>query len=340
MTTIFDVAKEAHVSKSTVSRVVNKDPAVNSETRKAVEAAIKKLHYAPSYFAKGIRTGETKTIALLVPEYANMFYGEMFNGVEDVAYPQGYMIIVCNTGYPVSEKEYIEKLLQRNIDGIIYNTYDVGADKAPFLEKIGKKMPIVLMDEALAKQSVLPAVYADGFESSRKAVHYLAETGCVRVGYVQNTDSISATEIRYLGYRKGLEECGLIFSPDLLYQCPMKKEKNYIKAGMEAGRYFAEMKDRPDAVMAAIDLLAIGCVSQLRKLGILIPDEISVIGYDNIELGEVSAPALTTISQPTREMGRVAAQLIIDQIQKKTAGKEKKTFEGRLIIRETTKQRL
>lgn len=253
MATIFDVAKEAHVSKSTVSRVVNRDPAVKPETREAVEAAIRKLDYTPSYFAQGIRTKQTKTIAMLVPEYTNMFYGQMFNGVEDVASRHGYMVLVCSTGSAASEKDYIQRLLQRNIDGIVYNTYDTGSDLIGYLEELSRDIPIVFMDEAIGKRRNVLSVYTDGYGSTRAAVRYLAERGCREIGYIRNVDSISATEFRFEGYRQGLLDCGLAFLPQHVYQCPVEREVDYMKAGMKAGAYYAGLGRRPDAVMAAID---------------------------------------------------------------------------------------
>lgn len=337
MVTIFDVAREAHVSKSTVSRVVNKDPAVKAETRRAVEEAIRKLNYAPSYFAQGIRTGQTKTIAMLVPEYTNMFYGEMFNGVEDVAVRHGYMVLVCNTGNASSEKEYIEQLLQRNIDGIVFNTYNTESALIGYLENLSVEMPIVFMDEAIGKRLNVCAVYTDGYSCTRKAVDYLVRRGCREIGYIRNVNSIRATESRFEGYRQGLRDHGLQFAPEFVYQCPVDAEPDYIKAGIRAGEYFSRLERKPDAIMAAIDLLAIGCVTQLCNCGIRVPEDISVIGYDNIALGEVSRPAITTISQPTREMGRVAARMVIEQLQNHRIEAKKQVFEGSLIVRQTTK---
>lgn len=333
MATIFDVAKEAHVSKSTVSRVVNRDPAVKPETREAVEVAIRKLDYAPSYFAQGIRT---KTIAMLVPEYTNMFYGQMFNGVEDVASRHGYMVLVCSTGSAASEKDYIQRLLQRNIDGIVYNTYDTGSDLIGYLEELSRDIPIVFMDEAIGKRRNVLSVYTDGYGSTRAAVRCLAERGCREIGYIRNVDSISATEFRFEGYRQGLLDCGLAFLPEHVYQCLVEREVDYMKAGMKAGAYYAGLGRRPDAVMAAIDLLALGCVSSLCNSGLRVPEDISVLGYDNIALGEVARPALSAIAQPTREMGRVAARMLLERLGGHAAC-EKKVFDGELLLRQTTK---
>ena len=131
MATIFDVAKEAGVSKSTVSRVINNDECVKKETRDAVNAVIKKLNYSPSFMAQAIRTRKTHTIAFMIPEYSNIYYGEMFRGVEDIALEHGYMVLVCNTErHAMNEVEYAQELLKRNIDGIIYNTYRIKDDMA------------------------------------------------------------------------------------------------------------------------------------------------------------------------------------------------------------------
>lgn len=338
MITIFDVAKEAGVSKSTVSRVVNGDAGVSEATKKRVKAAIKKLNYSPSFFAKGIRTGETHTIALVVPEYTNMFYGEMFNGVEDVAIKHDYAVIVSNAGNVKSEEDYLDKLVSRNVDGIIYNTYKENPDIIDYLKRVSKKMPVVLMDEFLGKRNELSAVYTDGYKSTKKAVRYLYDTGCDRIGYIQNMDSIEATKERYRGYQDGLKECQLPFTEAFSYQIPLRKEINYIRAGMEAADYFLSLEEQPNAIMAAIDLLAIGCVSRLVKAGKQVPDDISVIGYDNIELGELNNPPISTISQPTRKMGQLAAEMVIDQLRKREFDIETKVFEGVLVCRDTTKK--
>ncbi|MCP1110352.1 LacI family DNA-binding transcriptional regulator [Ohessyouella blattaphilus] len=336
MITIFDVAKEANVSKSTVSRVVNNDPSVKDDTRVKVQAAIKKLNYAPSFFAKGIRTGKTKTIALLVPEYTNMFYGEMFNGVEDMAFKKGYVVVVCNTGNATSEKEYINKLLERNVDGIIYNTYNASKSTINFLEKLSQETPVVVMDELLGRNSNLNCVYTDGYNSSREAVHYLTKKGIKEIGYVKNNKSIQATKYRYQGFLQGLKECRLKYKKEYIYECTEEAKSNYMKAGKKAGEYFLSLQRKPSAIMTDIDLLAIGCSTQLIANGIKIPEEISIVGFDNIELGEISHPALTTIAQPTREMGCKAAEIIIDQLEGSERQVEKMVFTGELIVRDTT----
>ncbi len=336
MVTIFDVAKEAGVSKSTVSRVINRDKRVKKETREAVETAIKKLDYSPSFMAQAIRTRKTHTIALVVPEYSNIFYTEMFRGVEDIAIKYGYMVMVCNTErHAMSEIEYTNELLKRNIDGIIYNTYRTDDEMASYLREISEQIPIVYMNKILGDQEEYSYVYTDGFTCNRKAVHYLFEKGKRKIGYVMNSEDISIIEDRYFGFVQGIEDCGLTLEDKWVYRVQRENEPDYIKLGRDAARYYASLPDHPDAILTATDMLGIGCVKGFTDRGIKVPDDISVIGFDNIFVSALIDPPLTTIAQPVRKMGQAAAEILISQILNKPV-QNKIVFEGKLIVRETT----
>ena len=336
MTTIFDVAKEAGVSKSTVSRVINGETKVKKETKDAVEAAIKKLNYSPSYMAQAIRTRRTHTIALVVPEYSNIFYTEMFRGVEDIALKYGYMVMVCNTErHARSEIEYTNELLKRNIDGIIYNTYRTDDEMADYLRHISERIPIVYMNKTLGDDENYVCVYTDGFKSSRKAVQYLIDKGKHKLGYVMNSEDVSIIEDRFEGFVQGLKDYGLELNKKWVYRVQRENEPDYIKLGRDATKYYASLKERPDGILTATDMLAIGCVKGFNESRIKVPDEISVIGFDNIFVSALIDPPLTTIAQPVRKMGQAAAEILISTLQgKKTQNKV--VFEGKLIVRETT----
>lgn len=337
MVTIFDVAKEAGVSKSTVSRVVNHDQRVKPETRAAVEAAIEKLDYSPSFIAQAIRSRKTRTIALIIPEYSNIFYSEMFRGVEDIALKYGYMVIVCNTErHVMTEIEYTDELLKRNIDGIIYNTYRTDDEMAEYLRQISEQIPIVHMNKVLGEENHDAYVCTDGFESNRNAVHYLYDIGKRKIGYVLNSEDISITEERFQGYVQGMKDCGLPLEQKWIYRVRREDEPNYIGLGRDAGRYFASLSERPDGVLTVTDMIAMGCITEWNKLGIKIPEEISIIGFDNIYLSELTDPPLTTIAQPIRKLGQTAAEILIAQIQGHPVTNSQVVFEGKLIVRGTT----
>lgn len=336
MVTIFDVAKEAGVSKSTVSRVVNHDERVKENTRAAVEAAIEKLNYSPSFMAQAIRTRKTHTIAFMVPEYSNIFYTEMFRGVEDIALKHGYMVLVCNTErHVMSEVEYAQELLKRNIDGIIYNTYRMDDAMAEYLHRAEKKIPIVYMNKATKSDLDAPHVYTDGLPSTKNAVRYLYEKGKKRIGYVLNSEDISIIEDRFHGYLEGLKACGLQRNEKWIYRVRREYEPDYIKLGRDAAKYYLSLEERPDAILTAIDMIGIGCVKEIQASRVKIPEDISVIGFDNVFLSELIDPPLTTIGQPIREMGQAAAEILISVLEGKEC-QNTVVFEGNLIIRGTT----
>lgn len=336
MITIFDVAREAGVSKSTVSRVLNHEAGVKETTKQAVEAAIRRLNYSPSYFAQGIRTRKTMTIAVMVPEYTNVFYNELFRGVEDVALENGYLVLMCNTErHSISEIDYTEELLNRNIDGIIYNTYTADGEMLSYLEQLSEKVPVVLMNRIFKNNVQIPYVLTDGFNSTRNAVKYLYDKGKRSFGYLRNSKNISVTEERYLGFLQGLKDCGIELEEQYIYQAEAEAEPDYIKMGCKAAEYYAALRVRPEAILSVIDTLAIGCIQQFRKLGIRVPEDINVIGFDNISLSALMTPSLTTISQPIRKLGQKAAEIIIARINGETV-EEQVSYEGELVLREST----
>lgn len=336
MATIFDVARLAGVSKSTVSRVLNHPESVKEETRVAIEQAIRELNYSPSYFAQGIRTGKTKTIAMLVPEYTNVFYSEMFRGVEDVALRHGYMVLVCNTErHSNSEEEYIKELLKRNVDGIIYNTYQMNPKTIRYLQEISADVPVVFMDKIFKEEDQVSYVLTDGFNSTRRAVKYLYDRGKRDIGYIRNTEDIAVIEERYQGYLQGLKDCGLPVKQEYIYRIEHEHEPDYIKLGRRAAKHYLGLSKRPDAIMAAIDTIAIGCLLQLQKEKVKIPEEINIVGYDNISLSELIEPGMTTIAQPIRTLGQKAGEIVIAKINGEEI-QDKVIYQAELVIRSTT----
>jgi LacI family transcriptional regulator len=335
--TIFDVAKMAGVSKSTVSRVLNQPEGVKPEIKDAVMNAIKNLDYTPSYFAQGIRTGRTKTIAMLVPDFSNVFYSELFKGVELVALQSGYMVIICNTDRRIEEEyRYINKLIGRKIDGIIYNTYNISRDNINTLTAITAQTPIVFMDNVFKKKDNLSYVITEGCDSTCEAVTYLFRQNRRRIGYIKMGPKISVIEHRFRGYLKGLANCGLPAEEELVYRPDLvtSAEITHLSIGAMAGAYFASLPQPPDAIVAGFDILAIGCMRELKKLGIKIPDDMAIIGFDNISLCELVDPALSTIGQPIAKLGAAAAQIIIDKLEGNPC-QERVVFPGELILRQS-----
>ena len=338
MANIWDVAKLAGVSKSTVSRVITKGSSVKSETRQQVEDAIKELNYSPSYFAQGIRSGKTKTIAMLVPDNSNVFYTEMFNGVEQVMLEHNYMTLICNTMKSSSrEINYAKSLVKRNIDGIIYNTYKQNKKNLEYFLQLSESIPIIFMDNIVPQDVKAAYVFAEGKSATKNAVNYLYGKGCRRIAYIRVPPSISVINNRYEGYKQGVIECGIKFDEKLVYSC---NENDifmpHIDIGMNGAKYFMSLENPPDAIMASIDTMAIGAMKYLKSAGYDIPGDVKVIGFDNIDLCTLIEPTLTTIAQPIQALGTEAANILIKKIRGEVNIKEQVVFETELIIRGST----
>lgn len=338
MSTILDVAKLAGVSRSTVSRVLTGNGAVKSETRGKIRDAIEELDYTPSYFAQGIKTGKTKILAMLIPDYSNLYYGEMFRGIEKVALENGYMVIICNTDKSSTrERLYAEELLKREVDGIIYNTYKRNKDNIDYFTKLSKKMPVIFMDYIQDKSIDVPYVITEGYESSKNAAKYLISKGRSRIGYIRVPPYISVVQHRYEGYKQGLIESGIEPDGSIVYQCPDNEVgKTHLDVGYEGAMALMNKPNPPDAIMTSTDIMAVGAIKYLNSAGYKIPKDVSVIGFDDIALSTIVEPSLTTISQPTQKIGEVAARLLLAKINGENDIEDQITFKPEFIVREST----
>ncbi|MBN1624139.1 MAG: LacI family DNA-binding transcriptional regulator [Clostridia bacterium] len=338
MSTILDVAKLAGVSRSTVSRVISGNGVVKSETRDKILHAIENLNYSPSYFAQGIKTGKTKMLAMLIPDYSNLYYGEMYRGIEQVALENGYMVMICNTDKSSTrERIYAEELRKREVDGIIYNTYKRNKDNIDYFTKLSKQMPVIFMDYIDDKDIDVPYVLSEGFESSKKAARYLVSKGKRRIGYIRVPPYISVVQHRYEGYKQGLIESGIEPDEELVYQCPDNEVgKTHLDVGFEGALFLMNKPNPPDAIMTSTDIMAVGAIKYLNGAGYKIPGDVSVVGFDDIALATIVEPSLTTISQPTRKIGEVAARILLAKINGENDIEDQIIFEPEFIVRGST----
>ena len=337
--TIWDVAKLAGVSKSTVSRVMNNGSA-SEESRKAVYDAIEQLNYKPSCFAKNIRTQKSMTIAMMIPDASNLFYIEMYRAVEKVIFEQEYMTIICDTqNSPEYEIKYTEKLLDRKIDGLIYCTYKMNETTENYFIQLSKILPMVFMDFAFAKSAQsrdISVVATEGFHSTRSALKFLFDKGKRKIAYINFPNDTQITMLRYEGYLQGLTDCGLAFREELVYFPGPEEKLDVLELGYAGAKALMSAAEVPDAIMVAADPLAIGAMKYLKENKIRIPEDVSIIGFDNNDISKLIEPNLTTIAQPIEEMGTRAAQLLLNKINGIQSKNESIILEGKLIERSTT----
>ncbi|AQS59941.1 LacI family DNA-binding transcriptional regulator [Desulforamulus ferrireducens] len=306
MATIKDVAKLAGVSVSTVSRVLNASGYVEKNTEAKVMAAIKQLNYQPSQIARGLVSKKTKTFGLILPDITNPFFPELARGAEDEAGKQGYNIMLCNSDWDVAkEKMYLNLLSEKRVDGIIL----VGSRMheqylAPW---INDAAPVVLLDRT--SQLDIHSICTNNKLGGFLATKHLLEQNYRRIAHITGPATSPSAQQRLLGYQKALEEYGLSLDMTLVCEGDFR-----ISGGATGMRRLLSLKNVPDAVFCGNDLMAVGALEVLQEAGLKVPEDIALVGYDGIDLSKYVHPKLTTVIQPTYEMGVMAVQLIIESL--------------------------
>lgn len=336
MATIWDVAKLAGVSKSTVSRVINKG-SCSPEAKDAVLDAIDKLNYQPSCFAQNIRTQRSMTIALMIPDASNLFYTELFKSIQKIAYAHHYMVTLCDTQNSSDyEIKYAQKLINRKIDGLIYGTYKMDARTQDFFVSLSESVPTVFIDYAYKRYDNISIVATEGYQSTRETVNFLYQKGRRHIGYVNFSRDVEVTQLRYQGYMRGLEDCGLAYSSDIVFFPNSREHMDGITIGYTGAETLLSKNRKIDAIMTAADPIAIGVIKYLKQKGIKIPEDISVIGFDNNAICEIIEPTLTTIAQPIRDLGTTAVNILMNNIQGKENNMQRIFMKGELVQRNST----
>lgn len=331
MATIYDIAREAGVTKSTVSRVLSNSGPVKKETVQKILAAIEKFDYTPNHFAQAMKTNKSNSIGILIPDYSNPFFADWFQSFEYVSKINNYINFVCVTEKnPEIERRFINELLKRKIDGIIYFSYHKDIQNFQLLKKIDKHTPVVFMDPMMKDEDV-SYVFADGHKGTCDAVRYLIDNNRKRIAYIKGPQQFLATDERFQGYKKMITELIGPFDNKLVFEGDFT-----MLGGYKAAEYFMGMKNPPDAIISATDTMAIGAIKYFNFANIKIPEEVSVVGFDNIQFSKLIEPNLTTVAMPISEMGKEAARIVFNRIENKSQVKEQFIFDCELIIRRST----
>ena len=327
MTTIKDVARLADVSTATVSHVINDTRYVSDGLRSRVLEAMDALNYRPNVLAQGLRGGETHTIGLVVPDNANPFFAEVSRAVEDVGFGRGYSVILCNTGDDLErERAYIDVLVAKQVDGIIFIA---AGDHHEHLDELARRnVPLVLADRDVDLTDA-DVVLVNNERGGYEATQHLLSLGHRRIGCIAGPSEATPSADRVEGYLRALRDGGIhveasaIETGDFRYQ-----------GGEAAARRLLERAERPTAIFACNDLMAIGALRAVRSAGLSVPDDISVVGYDDIPLASAMSPALTTVAQPVDELGGLSTELLLSRIEDGSMGTAQRiTLETTLVVR-------
>lgn len=329
-TSIKDVAKEAGVSIATVSRVLNDIDVVNEDTKKKVLDAIKKLGYRPNIVARSLKTQRTKTIGILIPDISNQFYPEIVRGAEDVSNIYDYNVILCNSDLDIEkEKEYLRVLKEKMVDGVLYMSSSLQDEILDLINELDLQTVLI---ETRDKEGLLPSVTIDNIKGSYDSTNHLIKKGLKEIAFIgTKKDNMNAWGERYIGYEKALEEAGINIDPELVYLNSIK-----VKTGYEAIQHFLKSKKKFSGVVCASDDIAMGAINALRDNGLEVPKDVSVIGFNDNYAASIFYPKITTISQPTYDMGSVAMRMLIKLLNKKEIDKPNYVLEHQLVEREST----
>ncbi|MDQ0229241.1 LacI family DNA-binding transcriptional regulator [Metabacillus malikii] len=327
MVKMSDVALKANVSTATVSRVLHSPETVKEQTRQKVLNAIKELNYQPNILARQLRKNETKTILVVVPNIMNTVFLGIIEGIEAEASKNQYKVLLGNTNNDV-KKEYglIDLLKQKQTDGMILFSARLEED---ILHELSEQYPIVLTADFIDGLKV-PTVSIDNISSSRKAVLHLISLGHTRIAHISGPLSNSSARDRFKGYEQALYQHSMEVGSMLV------QEGDYsLESGYNQMRKLLALEKMPTAVFAANDEMAIGAIKAAKEHGLNIPQDLAIVGFDNIHFSSIFEPRLTTIAQPLFKMGQLSMKLLLAQINGSVSEKTQYILESELIIRDS-----
>lgn len=333
MLTIKEVAKQAQVSISTVSRVLNNSGYTSEETRKKVMKVVEELNFQPNMIAAAMIRKKTATFGLIIPDIKNIFYGDLTRAVEDMAHANGYNVILCNTDNDLEkEAKYVNFLIHKGVDGIIFSTPEVGDRNIRDLMKDHPNLSVVLLGSTV-RGVQLDAILVDNLEGGYMATIHLLDRGHRRIAHITGQENSFATIERKKGYLDAMEEYEATVKAEWIITDEFK-----IDSGYKNAVNLLDQKERPTAIFAGNDAIATGVYRAARELDIRIPEDLSVVGFDDSEYAQILYPMLTTVRTPIYDMGKRAVEFGIQSIEGKKKYKETIVFRPTFIERESTVQ--
>lgn len=336
--TIKDIAKALGLSASTVSRALRDSYQISADTKKMVLEYAEKISYRPNPIAQGLKERRTRAIGIVASEIANTFFSQAINGIESVAYSNGYQVIISQS-HESYEREVmnIEHLSARSVDGLLVSLSNETKDIKHLSTLYNRGLPIVFFDR-VSDEINTHKVVVDNEEGAFKITEHLIKNGCKQIAHVTNAPSLSITRERLTGYQAALKKYGIPFYDGLVQYCfhgGMLEDE--IKCAIKS---LLQLPKKPDAILAASDRLTNGCLTELSRLKIAIPKQIALAGFTNTNMAHLFNPPLTTIHQPAFEMGKAATELLLKMIESKRPVTDFETtvLQTELIIRESSRK--
>jgi DNA-binding LacI/PurR family transcriptional regulator len=332
--TIKDIAKHLNISVATVSRAMRDMPDIKPKTRETVLKLAKEWDYQPNILATSLVKSRTKTIGVIVPDLAYHFFASIIKGIEEEAIARGYSLLLTQTS-ELYERELInvQNLSRGQVEGFIISLSQETTDYEHLKRLQRKGIPLVFFDRDAADIDV-SKVMVDNVGAAYEATKHLIDNGCKRIAFLAGPTNVTVSNQRQEGYKKALKEAGLEIDNTVIVH------GNYnLEQVIELTNYLIDLENPPDGLVVVSDRLAIGAMSALRTRNISVPDQISIVSFNDEPVCTIVTPTLTSVSQPTLEMGKMAMSLLINQIEKEGSPSEVKVFKTELKIRESSKQK-
>lgn len=319
-----DVARAVGVSTSTVSRVLNNHPSISQKTRRKVEKAIKDLHYIPDENARTLLRRKSKTIGFIVPDISNQYYSELFLGVHEVMTDAGYSIFLATTGYKkINGNATLRELSGRGVDGLILTS---------FHHVNNETIRLIGNTNVVAIQTNIPnanLVETTDDQGEADLIEHLVSLGHTKIAFVSH--DLSIPRKRYRGFLSALQKHGIALNEEYLVEGFMHNTLGY-----EATKHLMKLPNPPTAIAFINDYTACGAYIAVREMSLRIPDDVSVVGFDNLQVTQLLDPPMTTVHQPIRDMGRSAAQMLLNDMRNSKSVKKTILLETKLVIRGST----
>ncbi|ADF53271.1 MAG: LacI family DNA-binding transcriptional regulator [Zunongwangia sp.] len=334
--TIYDISKKLNISAATVSRALNNNPKISQKTRELVLKTAAKMNYKQNRLAQALKSGRTNNVGVIVPFINRSFFSSVIRGIEEELSPHGYHVIICQSHEDVdNEIKQIDTLLNTQVDGIFMSVAKTTQDTSHIQKALAENTPLVFFDR---KKDVpgLSSVIIDDFKGGYLATQHLIKQGCKKIAHFSGDLSVEIYKNRHQGYLKALKDHGITPLSRFSLQVNSKLE-----SGISAVKELWEFEEKPDAIFSASDYAALGAIQELRKIGIKIPKEVCVVGFSNEPFTKYMELPITSVDQTPFEMGKIAAQVFLEQIESQILTAEKKVvLAPELYIRDSSNRNL
>lgn len=334
--TLKDIAAQLNLSTSTISRALNSHPAIKDETKKAVKELAKKLNFQPNPMALGLLNKKSNIIGVIVPEITSHFFSAVITGIQDVISPLDYSIMICISNESYNEEvTLVEKLSRMRVDGILVSPSSETNDFDHFRTLQDNEIPVVVFDRdcpGLEADKVL----VDDYSGAYQAVEYLINSGCNKIAHLGGPFNLSITKQRLQGYLDALENNNISIRPEYILHVKGFSHK----CGLKPAKKLLKLKELPDAIFAINDNIAIAATQVAKKKGLKVPEDISIIGFDDEPHSAFFSPSLSTVWQPVYSLGILSVKILLQRIKDRNYSSKdfrKEIFKPELVVRASSR---